>query len=373
MVVDFSEYFDLEPQICYLNHAAVSPWPIRCADAVRQFADNNRYKGSLDYLQWLEIEKETRQQLQRLIHAKSVDEIAFVKNTSEGLSIVAYGLDWNHGDSIVGTDQEFPSNRIVWESLSTKGVGYRAAALNEYNTPEEAIFAQVDGHTRLIAVSSVMYGTGLRLDLERIGNFCKEHGIFFCVDAIQSVGAVQIDVEKCAIDFLSADGHKWMMAPEGLGLFYCKEASLPQLDLNQYGWHMIEEVGDYDQQQWQVAKSARRFECGSPNMVAIHALNASLSIIEEVGADQIEAQVLESSRYLMNSIDTLEDYQVITPQAQDRFAGIVTIKPLKQSTDDLFHRLSNEGIFCAKRGGGVRFSPHFYTPRQKLDYLLQSL
>ncbi len=369
----FTNHFDLEKDIYYLNHAAVSPWPVRTSQAVKDFAMANQRRGSLEYLQWLETEKQLRQQLQRLINASSEEEIALVKNTSEGLSIVAYGLDWQTGNNVVGTDQEFPSNRIVWESLASKGVTFKPAPLLQYATPEEAIFSQVDENTRMIVVSSVEYGSGLRLDLERIGLYCQQHDLLFCVDAIQSLGAVTMDVEKCHIDFLAADGHKWLMAPEGLGLFYCRQSRLELLNLNQFGWHMVEHMGDFERQQWEPAYSARRFECGSPNMVSVHALHASLTLIEEIGMEAIQTQVLANSEWMFDLFNQHGEYKVITPQQKSRYAGIVTVVPVKKGNEQFFQQMKQAGIFCAPRGGGVRFSPHFYTPLSVLGYLQQQI
>jgi len=164
-------------------------------------------------------EQRLKEQLQRLIGAQSSDDIALVKNTSEALSFVANGLDWVLGDNVVTCREEFPSNKWVWEALGNCGVETRLAQITDVEDPEGAMFSLVDRNTRLLSVSSVQYGNGLRMDLPRIGNFCNEHGALFCVDAIQSLGALPFDIEAIGCDFVAADGHKWMLAPEGLGLF----------------------------------------------------------------------------------------------------------------------------------------------------------
>lgn len=369
---DYSAEFPLRDDIIYLNHAAVSPWPRRTADAIHEFTQQNLTQGSLFYPQWLEIEALLREQLRQLINAPSTSDIALVKNTSEALSFVAYGLDWQAGENIVSSNQEFPSNRIVWESLATQGVEFRQADLATAETPEDALFALVDTNTRLIAISSVQYASGLRMDLERIGAFCREHGILFCVDAIQSLGALPFDVQTCHADFVAADGHKWMLGAEGLGVFYCRTEMRDRLELTQYGWHMVEAPGDFDQQTWQPAASARRFECGSPNMLGIHALSASLSLLLETGMEVVSAQILDNSRYLMEALGTL-GYLQETPLNQSRHAGIISFRhPVEESTG-LFEYLRENGIFCALRNGNIRFSPHFYTPRQQLNHSLELL
>ena len=361
--------FALQDDIIYLNHAAVSPWPRRTVEAVKHFAEQNGYRGSLDYPHWLETEQQLRERLACLINAASTDDVAMVKNTSEALSYIAYGLEWRAGDNVVSSNQEFPSNRIVWESLEPQGVALRQANLASHDSPEDALFALVDERTRLIAISSVQYASGLRMDLARIGEFCRRHGILFCVDAIQSIGAARFDVQAIQADFVAADGHKWMMGPEGLGVFYCRPELRAQLRLTQFGWHMVEAVGDFDRLEWEAAASARRFECGSPNMLGIHALNASLSLLLDTGMDRVEALVLENSTYLMRRLEAL-GMAVVTPPDPTRHAGIVSFASPDEEHPALFERLLAGGVFCAHRGGNIRFSPHFYTPRQKLEQAL---
>lgn len=266
-------------EMIHLNHAAVAPWPAVACDAVKQFADENAQLGSTHYPRWLKVEQQLRKGLASLINAPSADDIALVKNTSEALSFVAYGLDWEVSHNIVSSDQEFPSNRIVWESLEQHGVEFREADLSSAVTPEDALFAKCDQNTRLITISSIQYASGLHMNLERIGEYCRDNGILFCVDAIQSLGAVQFDAQAIKADFVMADGHKWMLGPEGLGMFYCRAELREKLKLTQYGWHMVDPLGNYTVKNWKVAKTARRFECGSPNMIAIHALKDRKSVV----------------------------------------------------------------------------------------------
>lgn len=366
---DTQQFPHLEHMI-HLNHAAVAPWPAVTRDAVRGFADENARLGSSHYPAWLKLEQLLRRQLAELINAPSADDIALVKNTSEALSFVAYGLEWQVGHNIVSSDQEFPSNRIVWESLGQFGVEFREADLNSGASPEEALFAKVDQNTRMITISSIQYASGLRMDLERIGRFCRENGILFCVDAIQSVGAVQFDVQAVKADFVMADGHKWMLGPEGLGFFYCRPELREQLKLTQYGWHMVDPLGNYTYKDWKVAKTARRFECGSPNMMAIHALQASIQLLLETGMDQVEAQVLENSLYLCERLNSMNGVELLTDTDAGRYGGIVSFTA-GDKDDEIFQTLQQRNVFCALRGGGIRFSPHFYTPRALLDEALE--
>jgi len=374
-MISCCEEFPLRSEIVYLNHAAVGVWPKRTSDAVKAFADENMRQGAADYPEWMKTERALRGRLARLIAAPAHDDIALVKNTSEALSLIAYGLDWQPGDNIVSTNQEFPSNRMVWESLQSQGVQLRLADVG-LDDPEAAMLALCDERTRLLTVSSVQFGTGLRMDINRLGRFCRDHGILYCVDAIQSLGALQFDVGACHADFVVADGHKWMLGPEGLALFYSSPAARNGLSLLQYGWHMAERAGDFDATDWTPATAARRFEPGSPNMLGIHALNASLSLLEEIGMAQVEAGVLANAALLMAWADAQPELALITPAEPGRHAGIVAVRHKHKDQAAhaaLYRRLMNAGVICAHRAGGIRFSPHFYSQFNNLEQLWDEL
>jgi len=367
--INLQQEFPLLESIHYLNHAAVSPWPMRTADAVTDFSRENATQGSQHYLRWINTETTLRKQLQQLINARSVNEIALLKNTSEALSVVAFGLPWQSGDNIVSIKGEFPSNRVVWQALKPKGVELRLADINSAN-PEQDLLKLVDKRTRLITVSSVQYASGFQLDLASIGAFCRENNIRFCVDAIQSIGALQFDAQAIQADFIMADGHKWMLGPEGVALFYCREELLEELALHQYGWHMTDTFTNYDDDNWQPIDTARRFECGSPNMLGIHALSASLSLLLEFGMKNVEARILENTRYLFEHINKAEQLTLLSNTSEGRYSGIVTFRHRTMDNDTLFSLLTENGVMCAQRGGGIRFSPHFYTPKEKILHAL---
>ncbi|MDH5377753.1 MAG: aminotransferase class V-fold PLP-dependent enzyme [Gammaproteobacteria bacterium] len=360
----------LEDEIVYLNHAAVSPWPRRTVEAISRFALENSTHGSLHYPLWIKKETELKKQLATLINAKSLNDIALLKNTSEALSIIAHGLQWKTGDNIVTSNQEFPSNRIPWESLKDQGVETRLASLQS-SSPEQSLMDTCDENTRLLSISSIQYASGLVMDLDVLGAFCKKQNILFCVDAIQSLGVLPFDVQTCQADFVAADGHKWMCGPEGLALFYCRPELREQLLLRQFGWHMVEDLGNYDRMDWQAAKTARRFECGSPNMLGIFGLSASLSLLLETGIEQVSKEILKKSRFLMQNLKKIPDIKLISPEEDGRFGGIVSFSHSGGKTSDLFQFLQQHGIFCALRAGGIRLSPHFYTPESKLEKVVE--
>ncbi len=365
--------FKLDSDILYLNHAAVSPWPVRTAKAVKQFADENVINGATNYLAWLDVESRLRTQIKNLLNAPSANDISLLKNTSEALSVVACGIDWQDGDNIVSTDQEFPSNRIVWEAQAQHGVELRKVDVMTVEAPESCLINACNERTRVMAISSVQYGTGLKLDLAKLGQFCRDNDIYYCIDAIQSIGAHKIDIQAIKADFVMADAHKWLCGPEGIALFYCRTEIREKLKLNQFGWHMVEEHGDYTCQSWSPANNARRFECGSPNMLGIHALSASLSLFEEIGMENVELSIIKKTSYLIDKLNNLSDIELLTPASEHRRAGIVTFKISGKDMTEIYARLMNNKVICANRLEGIRFSPHFYTDIEIINNALEIL
>lgn len=362
--------FPVINQLVHLNHAAVGPWPQVTSDAVKAFAEENLQFGSRHYLSWMEVEKTLRNNIAKLINASSADEIALVKSTSEGLSFVAYGLPWKSADNVIGIQQEFPSNRFVWDSLASKGVEFRKLDMDKVVDPEQALFDLCDKNTRLISVSAVQYHNGFKMDLVKIGQFCKDRSILFCVDAIQEIGALPFDVQAINADFAIADGHKWMLSAEGLGLFYARSEVMDKLTLSQYGWHMVDKMSDYTAQSFEVADGARRFECGSPNMLSIHALNASVKLLLDTGLVDIGARVIDNSRFLIDQLRSINGVEILSESSEQRLSGIVTFRSETMANNELYHYLTEKQILCAPRGGGIRLSPNFYTPREQLEQLV---
>lgn len=371
---DISDEFPLRDDLVHLNHAAIGPWPARASRAIAAFAEENARQGSADFPRWMREMADLRKNVADLLDAGAADDIALLKNTSEGLSTVAFGLDWRPGDNVVGFRDEFISNRVVWQALDRFGVEVRLAAMPDDDTPlETAVEALCDENTRLVALSSVQYGDGLRLDLERLGRFCRTQNILFCVDAIQSLGALRHSVRELPVDFLVAGTHKWLLSPEGAGIFWVRPDLRDRLKLNQFGWHTVEAAGEFERQDWEIARGARRFECGSPNRTGLVGLAASLSVFREVGYGEVEKGVLDNTGYLAGRLADIPGIRLLSPAGRDRRGGIVTFAFDRRAPKEAWSELNARGIICAPRGGGVRFSPHFYTPRAALDHALEAV
>ena len=363
--------FPINKSIIHLNHAAVAPWPTRTTDAVIRFAQENNLVSSKNFNAWLESEKHVRELARSLVGAIHADDIALVKNTSEGLSMVAHGFPWQAGDNVVISAEEFPSNRVVWESLMNKGVEVRRVSLPCPGDVEQALIDATDSSTRLLSISSVQFASGLKTDLQRLGTFCKQRDIAFCVDAIQGLGVFPHDVSSMHIDFLVADGHKWLLSPEGLGIFYCAPEWRERLELHEYGWRMLEDPFDMMKTDWKPVATAQRFECGTQNSIAIVAMEQSLSLLLEIGIDEIWERALERTELLFDLVSANDELQLISCNAEGRYAGITIFRHKNNSDQDLYEKLSRNNVLCAMRGGGIRFSPHFYIPPDSLKKAIE--
>ncbi len=368
---NWAHEFPHRPGLVHLNHAGVAPWPERTAKAVAAFASENARHGTENISKWKKTESGLRHACQQLIHAESVDDIALIKNTSEGLSMVAYGIPWKKHENIVFAQQEFPSNRVLWQSLQMRfGVEARCIDLYQTPVPEDALFRHVDKNTRLISVSAVQYDTGLHMNLARISEFCQTRGILLCIDAIQMLGAMPFDLTRTPADFVIADSHKWLLGPEGIGLFYCNPEVRDQLRLNQFGWHMLKNTDNYEALEWQPAADARRFECGSLNHLGIHAMYASLCLLLEIQIGNIHEIISSNISYLYEKCRK-NSLKVVSNMEQPRRSGIFTLQRPEVDNYKLFRFLLDSGVLCAYRCAGIRFSPHFYTCQNDIDQALE--
>ena len=282
----YRDQFPVTGSLIYLNHAAVAPLCKPAADAMKHLADDALQFGSLHYDQWLAAYEGLREAAARLIGA-SAREIAIVKNTSEGIAMVATGIDWKAGDKIVVFREEFPANMLPWKILEDHGVRLECLSVED---PLDKIDAACQG-ARLLAISFVQYLSGYRADLNAIGEICRRHGCFFFVDAIQGLGAFPLDVERAQIDALAADGHKWLLGPEGCGILYVRRDRLDGIRPVEFGWTNVAKYNDYASRDLTLRPDAGRYECGTLNTIGCFGLRAALEFLLEVGIENIAPAV----------------------------------------------------------------------------------
>ncbi len=347
----------------FLDHARVAPIPRRAREAVEAFTRDACEHGTAHYDEWMAHAERVRERFARLVHAEP-GEIAFVKNTSEGLSLVAEGLDWKPGDNVVVPDIEFPSNVYPWWNLKPRGVETRFVRSVDGRVPFDDLVKQTDDRTRLVSVSSVEFHSGFRNDLNRIGAFCKDRGILFCVDAIQSLGCLPMDVKRDGIDFLAADGHKWLLSVEGLGGFYVSKDALEHLRPVLVGWDSVVDAHNFLDYDFTLRPDARRFEEGSFNVMSLYALGASIGLLQEIGIDIIEDRVLGLGDRLLEEVRRRNLTLFSSPRPDER-SGIVSFD-LPADPDAFKTYMADHRVTLTVRGSRVRLSPHAYNNEDDL-------
>jgi len=351
----------------HLDNARVAPLPKRVRDAITAFAEDASAHGTAHYPDWMQHVETVRGRFAQLINADA-DEIAFVKNTSEGISIVANGIDWKPGDNVVIPDIEFPANVYPWMNLERLGVEVRWVKAVRGRVPFEQIAAQVNSRTRVLSISSVEANSGFRNDLNRIGRFCKEKNILFCVDAIQSLGVLPMDVKADHIDCLAADGHKWMLSVEGLGGFYIAKRVLDQIHPAVVGWDSVVNPQDYMNYDFTLRPDACRFEEGSFNTMSIHAFGAALELLLEVGVENIEQRVLQLGDFIIAKVKE-RGWKLVSSTEPGERSGMVSFA-VKADADGLKKEMDEHNITITIRDGLVRLSPHFYNTEIEIDKCL---
>lgn len=365
--VSFRDLFPVTRNLVYFNHAAVGPLSVRAYDAMERHARDQRDHGALHWRDWYAEYVHLRESAARLIGAQT-GEIAILKNTSEGLSFVAQGLRWRAGDNVVTTALEFPSNWTPWKVLEPRGVEVRVAPLPTVG----AIDALVDDRTRVVTASSVAFHNGFTADLIAIGQLCARRNVLFCVDAIQSVGVLPIDVRAANIAFLAADGHKWMCGAEGAAIFYVAAEHREELDVIEYGWTNVERKGRFLDVGTELVPDARRFEAGSLNTNGIYGLRAALDLLLEIGIERVSSEAIRVATRLADGLEGI-GFRVGTRPVLSPIVGAIPPDVEKTSILFLHRKLEEEGIVCAPREGFLRFSPHFYNDDSEVGRVLDVL
>ena len=365
------EEFPITRDYVFLNTAAVAPISRRVGSAIRRYVDEAERQGPVGTHWYRDIER-VRGRAGSLIQADR-DEIAFVKNTSEGLCFVANGLTWSPGDNVVTTGVEYPANVYPWMALRDRGVELRVAREQDGRIPLASLVGLMDGRTRLVAISAVQYASGFRTDLVALGRACRQRGVFFCVDGIQALGVHPVDVREMRIDFLSADGHKWLCGPEGAGIFYCRRELLPEVTPIEPGWMCMVNADDYGNYQFEFRPDARRFEPGSFNVPGVLGLGAAIDLVLEIGVEAIHERVLGLADRLVEGLRS-KHWRVISSRDRSEASAIVAFVSEKHDPQALADRLANEHkIVIACREGRLRASPHFYNNERDIDALLDRL
>jgi selenocysteine lyase/cysteine desulfurase len=358
--------FPVTAEQVYLNHAGVAPTSTRVAEAVRAWMEDVLHHGVRHEREW-EARNERARRSAALLVGAGADEVAFVRNTSHGLGLVAEGLDWRPGDEVaVASSLEYPSTVYPWLHLRERGVSVREIAASGGGVRAEDVARALTPRTRLVAVSSVQYATGVATDLDAVGEACARAGALLCVDGIQSVGCVPVDVKRSRIHFLAADSHKWMLGIAGSGFLYVDRGVLPRVRPVLVGWKSTTDAWNFDRPCFELRADAAKLEEGSPAYTGVWALGAALELLEEVGVPAIHARVQALLARLEAGLSALGCE--VGPHAPAR-AGILTLRPPggEGAVRPLYDFLKGQGVTLAVRRGRLRLSPHFYNSPDEMD------
>jgi selenocysteine lyase/cysteine desulfurase len=365
--------FPVTERAIYLNHAAVSAPPTPTLNAIQSQLKDVSENGSVNFRKWLAVRESARQLLATMLGARP-EQVAFVRNTSDGLSTVANGLNWRAGDNLVTFQHEFPSNLYPWLRVrDALGVEVRLCEERDGRVDVDEMLRLIDARTRIVAISQVQYASGFRADLERIGRVARAHDSLFVVDVIQGLGVIPIDVQAEFVDVAAGACHKWLLTPEGVGFLYLSDRARELIQPTLVGWTSVPNPDDYGnyEQGWNTGTLA--WETGTGPVALVHGLETSLKLLTQVGIARIQS-------YLETLTDDLCErlrgtgYELVSSRRAGEKSQIVCIRnSAGLSPMDLFRELNDKNIITAPRGDRLRISPHFYNTIREMRELVDAL
>jgi selenocysteine lyase/cysteine desulfurase len=362
-------------RLVYFDHAAVAPLPAPTRDAIQTWLVQATEQGDLLWPQWAARLEQLRTAAARMIGALP-EEIGLIPNTTTGISLIAEGYPWREGDNVVTLANEFPSNQYPWMNLASRGVQTRRVPVDGGVVSLQRLEDACDARTRIVSVSWVGYATGWRINVAAVGQLCRRRGCHFFLDAIQGLGLFPLDVHALGVDFLAADGHKWLLGPEGAGLLFVKQEHLDLLRPLNCGWNSVLAGSDYTRIELNLKPTAARYEGGTQNTCGFLGLAASVELLARLGltasASPLANHVLAVTDYACDRLARL-GATFLAPRDGDHRSGIVTFQLPGHDPHAIRRRLEAAGIVTRYRAGGIRISPHAYATMEEVDRLLQEL
>lgn len=367
----FRQAMPAAPRWAYFDHAAVAPLSGPARDAMIAWAHEAAREGDSVWPSWSRQVEELRNLVAGMIFALP-DEIALIRNTTAGINIVAEGFPWRPGDNVVTLADEFPSNQYPWLHLGSQGVEARRVATDEGRVDMTRLAAACDQHTRLVSISWVGYASGWRNDLDAVAELAHRRGALLFVDAIQGLGVFPLDVRQTPVDFLAADGHKWLLGPEGAGVFYCRQENLERLRPTGVGWDSVQGAHDFTRIELRFKPSAARFEGGSQNMVGMIGLKASLQLLEQFGAQAISRRVIEVADLACQRLEAAGAV-IRSDRRPDRKSGIVSFELPGRDPSEIRTQCLARQVALSCRAGRLRISPHAYNTADDVGRLVEAV
>ena len=370
-VTTLRDVFPITQEYAYLNNAGIGPPSTFAMERARRVLHLQSTLGSLGSPQWQGWLASARRRASALIGAGE-DEVCFLKNTPEGISTVASGLDWRAGDNVVVPNCEFPANVYPWMNLASRGVEVRWVPAPDGSVTLDVLARAVDAHTRVVALSWVQFLSGARVDPTAVGDLCHDRGAYLLLDAIQGLGVYPLNVRRSGVHFVATASHKWLLAPMGAGWLYCQRELIDRLHLTEVGQNTVEPRDSYLDYQYIPKADARRFEPGVPAYASIAGLDAALELLERIGLEAVHAHIERLCTHLIEGLLN-QGCEVLTPLDPSARAGIVTFRHPRRPAAELQETLLGRRIVVVNREGAIRVAPHCYNTVEEIDQLLGTL
>jgi selenocysteine lyase/cysteine desulfurase len=358
-------------QWAYFDHAAVAPLSGPAHAALTQWAEDATANGSAHYPRWSQGVEHTRTLAAKMIGAMP-EEIALVGNTTAGINLVAEGFSWQKGDNVVIRADEFPSNQYPWLHLADRGVETRRIPTDGGKLDLDRLAAACDSRTRMVSLSWVAYSNGWRHDLDRLVELVHGRGALLFLDAIQGLGVFPLDVRQTPVDFLAADGHKWMLGPEGAGIFFTRREHLSRLRPVGVGWNSVRNEHDFSRIELVFKDTAARYEGGSQNVAGLLALAASLELLNGIGMAAISERVLEISDLACRRLEEIGAI-IHSDRSPSHRSGIVSFELPGRDPLELRRQCFEQKVILSCRAGRLRISPHAYNNAEDVERLITAL
>jgi cysteine desulfurase / selenocysteine lyase len=370
-------FFPITRNCIYLNHAANGPLPSPVVRSLHAYIDDTSNFGNVHFARWAEHTRGAHRRMANMIRVRP-EQVAMTASTGDGLMMIVGGLDWQPGDMIVSAECEFPSNVYPWLNLKEQGVKVHMVKMRENRIAVEDVLSSITERARLVSLSLVEFSTGYRNDIATIARHCHEHNIICGIDAMQALGALDIDAQALGVDYLAAASHKWLLGPQTTGILYVADDLQAQLKTTRRGWFSVETPFEFFNYEQPLKTGMARFEHSTPNSLPIIALDAALGIFECIdgGMTAVEERILGLTSHAIAGLERL-GYPIWSPQGDGERSGIVcfTSHPEREdiSPQQLVEELASRQIHVAARGDVVRISPHFYNTLEEIDLLLNAL
>ncbi|RJQ57879.1 MAG: aminotransferase class V-fold PLP-dependent enzyme [Stygiobacter sp.] len=360
----------LDTDQVYFNHAAIGPWSKPVLDRIAEYSTQRSGGMVENFPFFLQKNASARTKLAKLLGAET-SRLAWIDNVSNGLNILANGIDWQTGDRIILNDIEFPSN--VYPFLNLQRLGVEIDMVKSRNGVVDVgdIENAITPKTKLVSISLVQFLSGYRADIDAIGSLCKEKGIIFCVDAIQATGVVEIDVAKSQIDFLCGGTQKWLMSSQGLSYIYLTEELQSRITQKNVGWASVNDAWNLLDYNLSLKSTAERFQNGTINVLGVCLFDASLDLFLGFGMNNVENRILKNTEHFIYQLVEIGIEPILKNVDTKNRAGIVSFK--HERSNEIFEFLQGKRIYGAVRQGMIRFSPHFYNTKEEIDLVIKEL